>query len=84
MNNLLVKAVSDLDDDLMGITMNYSADEIETAGQKLENANLDIVISRLNFIVMQEINTFMASLPVDDEAMLTPKRIWQNYHLLVE
>jgi hypothetical protein len=83
LNNLLVKAVSDLDDDLIGITMNYSADEIETSGQKLEDVNLDIVINRLNFIVMQEINTFMASLPIDDEAMFTPDKM-EELSLLVQ
>jgi hypothetical protein len=83
LENLLVKAESTIDDDLMKITMGYSADKVETAGQKLENANIDIVIKHLNFIVMQEINTFMAELPADDEAMFTPEKM-QKLSSLIE
>jgi len=75
LDNLLIKAMSAVSNDLMTITMNYSADKIESAGQKLENANLDIVFNGLNIKVMQEINTLMAELSAVDEEMFSPENM---------
>ena len=72
LDNLLIKAMSAVSNDLMTITMNYSADKVESAGQKLENANLDVVFNGLNIKVMQEINTLMTELSADGEEMFSP------------
>ena len=75
LDNLLIKAMSAVSNDLMTITMNYSADKVESAGQKLENANLDVVFNGLNIKVMQEINTLMAELSAVDEEMFSPENM---------
>ena len=67
LDNLLVNAISAVNNDLMTITMKYSADKIVTADQQLENANLDVILNGLNINVMQEISTLMAELSADGE-----------------
>jgi len=75
LDNLLIKAISAVKDDLMTISMNYSADKVESAGQKLENANLDVVFNGLNIKVMQEINTLMAEISTDGDEMFNPENM---------
>jgi len=75
LDNLMIKAMSAVSNDLMTITMNYSADKVESAGQKLENANLDVVFNGLNIKVMQEINTLMVELSADGEEMFSPNNM---------
>lgn len=72
LDNLLIKAITTVNDDLMKIAMNYSVDKVETAGQALANGNLDVVFNGLNITVMQEINAFLAELPTDGEEVFTP------------
>jgi hypothetical protein len=79
LEKLLIKAKSSLTGDLLKIKMNYSADKVETAGQKLEDANLDIVFNGLNYIVMQEINMLMAD---NGEAIFTPEKM-QKFTALI-
>ena len=73
LENMLLKAMSAVTDDLMTITMNYKAEKIQSIGQSLENANLDVIFEGLNINVMQEVNTLMAGLATDEEAMFTPE-----------
>lgn len=82
LDDLSVSAISSVKNDLMKITMNYSADKILSAGQQLDKANLDIIFSGLNIHVMQEINTFMSSLSADGEAMFNTENM-QQISLLV-
>jgi uncharacterized protein YdgA (DUF945 family) len=66
LNNLHINAMSSANKDLMEIKMNYSLDKLETAGQQLEHANLDVAFKHLDINVMQEASTFLAELS-DDE-----------------
>lgn len=66
LNNLQINAMSSVNKDLMGIKMNYSLDKLETAGQQLEHANLDVAFKHLDINMMQEASTFLAELS-DDE-----------------
>tara|TARA_R110001583_G_scaffold296_4_gene2682 strand:+ start:7841 stop:9124 length:1284 start_codon:yes stop_codon:yes gene_type:complete len=75
LDKLLIKAVAAVSNDLMTITMKYSADKVESAGQKLENANLDVVFTGLNINVMEEVNTLMTKLSADGEAMFSPENM---------
>ncbi len=72
LDNMLISAMSAVSNDLMTITMKYSADKLLSAGQQLENANLDVVFDSLNIVVMQDVNRLMAELSVDDEEMFSP------------
>jgi uncharacterized protein YdgA (DUF945 family) len=65
LNNLLVNASSSIKDDLMEIKMNYSADKLVAAGQKLEKANLAIVLNGLNITVLREVNVLLKKLSND-------------------
>jgi uncharacterized protein YdgA (DUF945 family) len=82
-DDLLVNAVSALNDDLMTVTMKYSADKVEYEGQKLEDANITLLVSDLNIVVMQEINTILAELSVDGAGMFTPE-IMNKLSALIE
>ena len=75
LDKLLISAMSAVSNDLMTITMKYSADKVESAGQKLENANLDVVFTGLNINVMQEVNTLMTTLSADGEDMFSAKNM---------
>ena len=75
LDNLLINAMSAVSNDLMKITMKYGADKIVSAGQQLENANLDVVLNGLNINVMQEINTLMSELSADGEVMFNPENM---------
>lgn len=69
LNNLRVNAISSVKNDLMDINMNYSADKLASAGQQLEHVNVDISLTRLDINVIQDMNTFLAGLSSDDEAL---------------
>lgn len=71
--NMLLKADSAVTNDLMTITMSYKADKIDSIGQSLEDANLDIIFNGLNINVMQEVNSLMAGLSTDEEETFTPE-----------
>lgn len=75
LNNLLINAISSVDNDLLNIKMNYSVDELATAGQKLEHVNLGVVFSGLNITVMQEINTFLIVLSNDGEEVFSSENM---------
>jgi hypothetical protein len=75
LDNLLINAMSAVSNDLMKITMKYGADKVVSAGQQLENANLDVVLNGLNINVMQEINTLMSELSADGEVMFNPENM---------
>lgn len=75
LDNFLVTAISMVTNDLMKISMNYSADKLVSANQQLEKANLAVVINGLNINVMQEINTLMSSLSGNDEQMFNPENM---------
>ncbi|MBU2924160.1 DUF945 family protein [Colwellia sp. 4_MG-2023] len=72
LDDILINAVSALNDDLMTVTMKYRAGKVEFEGQKLEDANLTLLVSDLNIIAMQEINTILAEISVDGAGMFTP------------
>ena len=74
-DNLLIDAISAVNNDLMTITMGYSADKVESVGQQLENANLDVIFNGLNIKVMQEINTLMAELSADGDEMFSAENM---------
>lgn len=69
LEKLLMGAESTVTNDLMKIQMNYSAEQIVTAGQQLKNANLAIVLNGLNIKVLQELNTLMTEISTDGEEM---------------
>ncbi len=75
LDNMLISAMSAVSNDLMEITMKYSADKVVSTGQQLENANLDVVLSGLNFKVMQEVNMLMTELSDDGEEMFSPENM---------
>lgn len=70
LKNLIVGAMSSVDNDLLKIAINYSAQEMKSAGQHLNNANLELVFNRIDINVMQKINTLLASVSADGEAAL--------------
>lgn len=72
LNNLLISAISSVQDKLMKVEMNYSAEKLTSAGQQLEKANLDIIFNRLNIDVMQEVNTLMTELSTNGQEMFSP------------
>lgn len=74
-DKFLINAESALNDDLMTVTMNYNIDKAEYAGQKLKNAKLALILSDLNIMVMQEINTIIAELPVDGAGVFAPEKM---------
>ena len=69
LDNSRVNAISSVNNDLMDINMNYSADKLASAGQQLDHANVDISLTRLDINVIQDMNTFLAGLSSDDEAL---------------
>ena len=84
LNNFLINATSSVDNDLMDIKMNYSVDKLATAGQQLENANLNAVFSRLNITVMQEINAFLIMLSNDGEQVFSSENMNKLSVLMVK
>jgi uncharacterized protein YdgA (DUF945 family) len=74
-DNILVSALSSVNNDLMTISMKYSAEKIASAGQQLENANLEVELNKLNINVMQEINTLTADLSGNGEEMFGSENI---------
>lgn len=74
-DNLSAIAMSSVHDDLMNITMNYSANKILTKGLQLDNANLAIIFDRFNIQVMQDVNTFMSGFSTNSEAMFNSENI---------
>lgn len=75
LNNLLINAKSSVSNDLMAISMNYSADKIVAAGENVENANLNVMFNGLHIKVMQEINTLMAGLQTRGEELFSPNNM---------
>ncbi len=71
LSHLLINAMSSMNNDLMEIKMNYSADKLVSAGQQLEHANLDVVLNGLNITVMQEINALLTELSDDGEEVFS-------------
>lgn len=71
LSNLLINANSSVNDDLLAIKMNYSADKLVSAGQELAHANLDVAVNGLNIQVMQEVNAFLATLSKKDEEVFS-------------
>ncbi|PHR84252.1 MAG: hypothetical protein COA59_08300 [Colwellia sp.] len=67
LNNLLIKAKSSVNNNLLAIKMNYSVDELASAGQQLNHANLAVALNGLNITVIQEINTLLTELSSADE-----------------
>jgi len=67
LSNLFFNAISSVNNDLMEIKMNYSADKLISAGQQFEHANLDIALNGVSITVMQEINAFLTGLSSDDQ-----------------
>jgi hypothetical protein len=76
LDKMLVNAKSEVSsNDLMTITMNYSAEKVESAAQKLTNANLDVKFNGLNINVMQEINKLTTSLQTNSEELFNPQNM---------
>lgn len=71
LEEMLMKVVSKVSDDLMTINVNYGADKIESLGQVLENANLEISFNGLNIKVVQDINELMSKLPTQGEEIFS-------------
>lgn len=84
LNNLLINAMSSVNNNLMEIKMNYSVDELATAGQQLEHANLAVVLSGLNILVMQEINAFLIVLSNDGEEVFSSENMKKSSALAVK
>ena len=61
-NNVLMTAVSTVDNDLMNINFVYHIDDIQSMGQKFEHANLEFVFENLDVNVMTELNTVFTEL----------------------
>jgi len=61
----LTTAVS-LDNDLLALTLSYYAQSISASGQNFEKPNLDIVLANIDIHALQELNTTMANMPVND------------------
>jgi len=75
LDDLLVSAMSAVTDDLMKISMKYNVDKIESVGQQLENANLEVIMNGLNITVMQEVNTLMSGISSGGEDMFSPENM---------
>jgi len=84
LDNMLISAKSEVNNDLMKITMKYSTDKLVSAGQQLENVNLDVVLNDFNFKVMQEVNTLMTELSVNNEEMFSPNNMEKLSALIVK
>lgn len=77
LENLLMNAKSSVNNDLMKVEMNYSIDKLASAGQKIKNANLDLVLNDLNIIVMQEVNALLTKLSNGDEEVFSTENMKQ-------
>lgn len=73
LENVFINAVSAVTNKLMKAEVTYHVDKMLSAGQQLENANVAIVLDRFNINVLQEINTLMATLPPESEAIFAPE-----------
>ncbi|MCJ8318034.1 MAG: YdgA family protein [Colwellia sp.] len=60
--NVLMNAVSSVNDDLMKVNFTYHIDEINSMGQRFEHANLSFVFDNLDVDVMTELNTAFTEL----------------------
>jgi uncharacterized protein YdgA (DUF945 family) len=82
LDNMFINAKSEVNShDLMTITMNYSADKLESAEQKLTNANLAVMFNGLNINVMQEINKLTTGLQTNNEELFNPDNM-EKFSLL--
>lgn len=77
LDNLRMNAESSVNNDLMKVNMNYSVDKLASAGQKIKNANLDLVLNDLNIIVMQEVNSLLTELSNGDEEVFSTENMEQ-------
>jgi len=75
LDNLVIKALASVTNDLMKIEMNYSADKFTAVGQQLEKANLAVIFTGLNINVMQDVNALMTELSANGEAMFSPENM---------
>ena len=71
LDNLLISAISTVTNNLMKVEMSYSAEKLSSEGQRLEKANLDIILHRLNVEVLQEANTVMTELSANEQEMFS-------------
>ncbi|MBL4765797.1 MAG: DUF945 family protein [Colwellia sp.] len=71
LSNLVVSAMSSVNNNLLEIKMNYHVDKLASAGQQLQNANLDVVLKGFNITVLQEINTLLTELSTADEEVFS-------------
>lgn len=74
-NKLRVSAKSSVDNDLMKINFQYSADEMKSAGQSLKKANLHILLAGLDIKVMQEVNILFSNLTPNTDAMFNDENM---------
>jgi len=84
LKELIIGAMSSVDNDLMKIAVNYSAQEMKSAGQHLKNANLELVFNRIDINVMQEVNTLLASVSADGEDALNENNMKKISPLVTE
>lgn len=75
LKNLLINAISSVNNDLMEMKMNYSADKLVSAGQTLEHAKLDVILNGLSIMVMQEINALLTALSNNGEEVFSPDNL---------
>lgn len=75
MKNLIIAAVASVEDKLMKIDLNYSADEMNSVGQSLKNANLKVVVNRIDVKTMQEVNKILTELAGVEEDMLNEENM---------
>jgi len=84
LKELIIGAMSSVDNDLMKIAVNYSAQEMKSAGQHLKNANLELVFNRIDINVMQKVNALLASVSADGEAVLNENNMKKISPLVTE
>lgn len=82
--NIVIAAIASVDNDLMKISLTYGADEMKSAGQHLKNANLKVVVDKLDVKTMQEVNTMFTSLSTDSEEMFSEENMAKISPLLTK
>ena len=65
--NLTLAAASQLDEELMNISIKYGAERLKGAGQALEKLNLDLSFNRLDPEVLMEINDWAMKMQPEPE-----------------
>lgn len=82
--NLTVSAMSEVNDDLMKVNVNYGIEAIKASGQDLKNANLNVVFDGLNIKVIQEANAFFTSISNNDEDMFNTQNMAKISALVIK